>query len=106
MSGQGAKILGVSVVGLWWQILCPGAENGTGWVLDDFVTTEAENDVPVEIERREGSLAKETLKFAEEISADTILLGARGRPRLKDFIVGSRALQVLQGCSVPVLLVI
>lgn len=64
------------------------------------------HDVPVEVVRREGALAKETLKFAEEISADTILLGARGRPRLKDFIVGSRALQVLQKCSVPVLLVI
>ena len=64
------------------------------------------HDVPVEIERREGSLAKETLKFAEEISADTILLGARGRPRLKDFIVGSTALQVLQKSEVPVLLVL
>ena len=64
------------------------------------------HNVPVEVERRQGSVAKETLKFAEEISADMILLGARGRPRLKDFIVGSTALQVLQKCEAPVLLVI
>ena len=62
--------------------------------------------MPVVVERREGSLAKETLKFAEENPVDMILLGARGRPRLKDFIVGSKALHILQKCEVPVLLVI
>ncbi len=74
-------------------------------VEEEISYLEAHN-VPVEVERREGALPKETLKYAEEISADMILLGARGRPRLKDFIVGSKALQVLQKCTVPVLVVI
>ncbi len=64
------------------------------------------HNVPVELERRKGPPAKETLKVAEEISADMIILGARGRPRLKDFVVGSTSLQVLQKSEVPVLLVL
>ncbi|MBN1685808.1 MAG: universal stress protein [Spirochaetales bacterium] len=63
------------------------------------------HDVPVEVERRKGMLSKEALKLAEEISADMILLGAKGKPRLQYFLVGSRALYVLQNAEVPVLIV-
>lgn len=63
------------------------------------------HNVPVEVERRKGSPAKETLKLAEEIEADLLILGARGKRQLKDYIVGSNALQVLQKSEVPVLLI-
>jgi nucleotide-binding universal stress UspA family protein len=62
------------------------------------------HNVPVEMERRKGSLSKETLKLADEVEADLLMLGARGRGNLRDFIVGSTALHILQKSEVPALL--
>ena len=87
-------------------LLLVGDESEEEHKVEEEISYLKAHNVPVEIERREGSTAKETLKLAEEISADMLILGAKGRPRMKDFIVGSTALQVLQKSEVPVLLVL
>jgi len=60
----------------------------------------------VEILRRKGPVGKEILRAAEETATDMVMLGAKGRPRLKDFLVGTTSLHVLQQCQVPVLVVL
>jgi len=85
-------------------LLLVGEESEEEHKIEEELSYLKAHNVPVEVELRKGSPAKETLKLAEEIGADMLMLGARGKNKLRDFIVGSTALQVLQKSEVPVLL--
>lgn len=63
------------------------------------------HNVPVRICTSEGIPAHEILKIAESENADTILMGARGRSKLKDYLLGSNASQTVHKSRIPVLVV-
>ena len=97
---------GLQNIAKHFVLLLVGEESEEEHRVEEELSYLQNHDVPVEVVRRQGSVAKETLKLAEEVSADMLILGARGRPRLKDFLVGSTALHVLQKTEIPVLLVL
>jgi len=62
------------------------------------------DDMQLEAAVRMGSVYKEALRFAREIDADLIIVGAH-RPDLKDYLLGSNAAQIVRHaqCSVHVI---
>ena len=61
--------------------------------------------VPAERSSREGKPATEILKVASEWGADLLVMGSRGRGRLRGLLLGSTAQEVLHGAKSPVLVV-
>jgi nucleotide-binding universal stress UspA family protein len=62
--------------------------------------------VPAERSRLEGEPATEILKAASEWGANLLVMGTRGRGRLRGLLLGSTAQEVLHGAKCPVLLVV
>ena len=60
---------------------------------------------PAERSRLEGEPATEILKAASEWGADLLVMGTRGRGRLRGLLLGSTAQEVLHGAKCPVLVV-
>ncbi len=54
---------------------------------------------------RSGVASDEILKIAETESADLVVLGAQGKHRFKDYILGSTASHIVHKSRIPVLLV-
>jgi nucleotide-binding universal stress UspA family protein len=52
-----------------------------------------------------GSPGETIARFAEQIGADTIVIGSKGRGQVSDFVVGSAVQAVLEASKVPVLVV-
>jgi nucleotide-binding universal stress UspA family protein len=52
-----------------------------------------------------GSPGETIARFAEQIGADTIVIGSKGRSQISDTILGSAVLGVLEESRVPVLVV-
>lgn len=61
--------------------------------------------VAVEHSPREGEPSTEILKAARQWDADVIVMGTRGRGRLRGLVLGSTAQEVLHGAKCPVLVV-
>ncbi|SFK98248.1 Nucleotide-binding universal stress protein, UspA family [Paenibacillus sp. 1_12] len=57
------------------------------------------------IEIRQGSPAQTILDYAEEVSADLIVIGSRGLNAISEFILGSVSHNVVQHAKIPVLVV-
>lgn len=70
-----------------------------------LATVVAETDRSVETAVREGDPAEEISAYAEEIDADLVATGTRGRHGEDRFLLGSVAERVVRGCPVPVLTV-
>lgn len=66
---------------------------------------EAAADKPVTVTVREGDPAAEIIEYADEIDADMVATGTRGRHGEHSFIIGSVAEAVVRDCPVPVLTV-
>lgn len=63
------------------------------------------DDVLATVKAYEGNAYKQILKYAEEINADMIIMGSRGKSPLGEIFVGSVASRVTMNAKVPVLLV-
>lgn len=61
--------------------------------------------LPYVVEARTGHVSREIIEFANIGHFDMVILGAKGRSAMTDFLVGSVAQRVVAGSSVPVLLV-
>ena len=61
--------------------------------------------VEYRIGKREGTTPRELLKSAEMERADLIVMGAHGRNRFKDYVLGSTAYHIVNRSKLPVLLV-
>ena len=96
---------GLAGIAKRFVLLLVGEEHEEEHKVEEEIRYLEAHKIPVEIVKRKGIPAKEALKLSDEISADLLILGARGRHRLRQFIVGSTALQVLQKSNVPVLLI-
>lgn len=72
---------------------------------DALATIESETDQPVVTTVREGEPAEEISTYAEEIEADLVTTGTRGRHGENRFLLGSVAERVVRICPVPVLTV-
>jgi len=70
-----------------------------------LAAVEAETEQPVVTAVREGDPAAEITAYAEEIDADLVTTGTRGRHGENRFLVGSVAEGVVRLCPVPVLTV-
>jgi nucleotide-binding universal stress UspA family protein len=57
----------------------------------------------VSIHVKRGDPARELVQFAVEVSADVILVGSRGRPRLREFFSGSMIARLSRGSPCPLL---
>ena len=77
----------------------------TAHAKDALTTVDAETDQPVVTTVREGEPAEVINAYAEEIDADLITTGTRGRHGEDRFLLGSVAERVVRICSVPVLTV-
>jgi nucleotide-binding universal stress UspA family protein len=67
------------------------------------IETEVENDVETAV--REGRPAAEITSYAEEMDADVVAMGTRGRHGENRFLIGSVAERVVRTCPVPVMTV-
>ena len=72
---------------------------------DALDLVEGETDQPVVTTIREGEPAEEISAYAEEIDADLVTTGTRGRHGENRFLLGSVAERVVRICPVPVLTV-
>ena len=77
----------------------------TAHAKDALTTVDAETDQPVVTTVREGEPAEVINAYAEEIDADLITTGTRGRHGEDRFLLGSVAERVVRICPVPVLTV-
>ncbi|SMO42617.1 universal stress protein [Halorubrum cibi] len=67
--------------------------------------TERDADLEVVTGVREGRPAREIVSYADEIDADLVVTGTRGRHGENRFLIGSVAENVVRTCRVPVLTV-
>ena len=72
---------------------------------DALATVEEAADREVTTAVREGRPATEIADYAEEIGADVVAMGTRGRHGENRFLIGSVAERVVRTCSMPVLTV-
>jgi len=77
----------------------------TAHAKDALTTVDAETDQPVVTTVREGEPAEVINAYAEEIDADLVTTGTRGRHGEDRFLLGSVAERVVRICPVPVLTV-
>jgi nucleotide-binding universal stress UspA family protein len=84
--------------------LVVGEEHGEEHQIEEEISYLEKHNVSVRVERRDGTPSKEILKLKDELSADMIMMGAHGRHKLKDIIVGSTTTHVIHKSDVPVLL--
>jgi nucleotide-binding universal stress UspA family protein len=75
--------------------------------LDQVVDAAAarDPDLSVTIEVREGRPAAEISEYAQDIDADVVAMGTRGRHGENRFLIGSVAERVVRTCPIPVLTV-
>jgi nucleotide-binding universal stress UspA family protein len=73
--------------------------------LQQFVSAAVRAGAAVETELREGSPAREIVRWAEERSADLLVMGTHGRSGLERLLLGSVAEEVLRHAPCPVLTV-
>lgn len=64
-----------------------------------------DGDLEVATDVREGRPAREVVSYADEIDADLVVTGTRGRHGENRFLIGSVAENVVRTCKVPVLTV-
>ena len=69
----------------------------------DYVARFSGGAVPPRVHVRVGRIAHEVARFAEEVSASMIVVGSAPRRRLRHFISGERATNVLRSADCPVL---
>lgn len=71
----------------------------------EAVAEQAPDDVEVETVVRQGRPADTIVDYAEEVDADTVALGTRGRGGDGGFLLGSVAEAIVRTCERPVLTV-
>jgi nucleotide-binding universal stress UspA family protein len=74
-------------------------------LLADAREQAADHGGPVTVEMAFGKPSREILAHAEEYDVDVIVMGSRGRSRVKRVLLGSVAQTVVQRASVPVTVV-
>lgn len=79
--------------------LCRIAEDGLARIAAEL------GPAAVETEVASGSVGSAITEAAERLGADLIVVGAHGEHRIKDLFVGSTAVTVADGGTIPVLLV-
>ncbi|WP_280587843.1 universal stress protein [Halorubrum sp. Boch-26] len=67
--------------------------------------TERDPGLDVTVEVREGRPAAEISEYAQDIDADIVAMGTRGRHGENRFLIGSVAERVVRTCPIPVLTV-
>lgn len=72
---------------------------------DAIAAVEAAADRELTVAVREGRPADEITRYAEEVDADVVATGTRGRDGEHSFLLGSVAEAVVRTCPVPVLTV-
>ncbi|WP_281194346.1 universal stress protein [Halorubrum sp. F4] len=78
-------------------------ENALAAVVETGETRD--DDLEVATDVREGRPAREVVSYADEIDADLVVTGTRGRHGENRFLIGSVAENVVRTCKVPVLTV-
>ena len=63
------------------------------------------HEIPFRVATREGIASNEILRVAEDECADLIIIGAQGKNRFKDHILGSTASHIIHKSKIPVLLI-
>ena len=69
--------------------------------LSEIVAGQAAEGLDIEPAVRLGSIYKEALRFARDVDADLIVMGAH-KPELKDYLLGSNAGQIVRHASCSV----
>ena len=82
-----------------------GEEDQTERHVEEEVLYLQKHSISVRIVTKNGVPSKEILKAAEEEETDLIVIGAHGRHRFKDYVLGSNASHVVHKSQVPVLVV-
>jgi len=59
----------------------------------------------VRVELKVGDIAREIIKFAEEINASLIAISSHGRSGIEKWVFGSIAHKILQTSNTPILVV-
>lgn len=79
---------------------------GTGGGLDDVVALLAGHGIKASArtESDERDIGGQLIGLAAALDADLIVMGAYGRPRLREVVLGGVTRDILRGASVPVLL--
>ena len=85
-------------------MLLVGEENREEHQVEEELSYLEKHNVNVVVERREGSPSREILKLTEERQADMIMVGAHGRNKIKDYLLGSTASHIIHKSHVPVLI--
>ena len=85
-------------------MLLVGEEGREEHLVEEELSYLKKHNVNVNVERRDGSPSREILKLAEERNADMIMIGAHGRNKLKDYLLGSTASHIIHKSDVPVLI--
>ena len=82
-----------------------GSESADNHRIEEELSFLDNHGVTYNVANREGVASSEILKIAESEDADLIILGAQGRHRFKDHIIGSTASHVLHKSRIPSLLI-
>lgn len=86
-------------------LLLVGDETSEEHAVEEELSYFNKHEIPVRIARRQGVPSSEILKVAEEENVDLVVLGAHGKNKLRDYLVGSTASHIIHKSTVPVLLV-
>lgn len=81
------------------------AESRAAELLERAQSVASEHDYPITTEILYGDPVPELTTFADDLDADVVFVGHRGRSARMDQIVGSTARGVIERSSVPVLVV-
>ncbi len=80
-------------------------EDGTDQPVETELAYLREHDIPVRILARKGHPIQMVVDVAQEIDADIILVGAHGKNKIKDYLLGSTTANLIRKSMVPVLIV-
>lgn len=87
------------------RIVLVGDESADEHKVEEELAFLENHEINYSIAAKTGIASTEILKVAESESADLIVLGAQGRHRFKDYILGSTATHIIHKSRIPTLLV-
>ncbi len=87
------------------ELLYAAFEKAGNTVLSKAKRLAAESDVEITTEIRFGHAGNEILKMAEEIGADSIVLGSHGRSGIESLLLGSVSSHVVRHSTVTTMVV-
>lgn len=88
-----------------WTLVAENMKSESEKALAYVKANAAERNVSCETVALEGSPANEIIRYAKEIDADLIVVGATGKKAVERFLLGSVSEKIVRNATVPVLVV-